>query len=120
MPAHAPGGLTASHGSDAPSGGGADEPVPESGVDAPARLLAGPIPPYPPAASEAAIEADVPLEIVVDTAGQVVRARALKHVGYGLDGAAERGVRAYRFTPAVRHGQATAVRMKWTIAFRLQ
>jgi len=114
----APGGVTASQGASETPGG---EPlaVPESGVDVPARLLMGGVPSYPPQASEAAIEADVPLEIVVDARGRVVGAHALTHAGYGLDDAAERTVRSYRFAPAIRQGHATPVRMKWTMLFRL-
>ena len=40
---------------------------------------------YPPAARQAEIETDLPLEIVVDGAGRVVSARAVGHAGYGLD-----------------------------------
>jgi len=114
----ASGGPSTHPGGSAPSGG-EGSPIPESGVDSPARLLSGGVPTYSPEATEAAIEADVPLEIVVDAGGRVRSARVLKHVGYGLDAAAERAVRSYRFAPAIRQGHATAVRMKWTMLFRL-
>ncbi len=114
-----PGGVSAAHGVDAPSEG--DAPLPETGVDSPARLLGGEsAPPYPPQAREQSIEADVPVEIVVDASGRVIRAHAMKHVGYGLDEAAERAVRGYRFSPAQVHGHATAVRVRWPVQFRLR
>jgi protein TonB len=89
-------------------------------VDVPARLLTtGPLV-YPPAARQAEIETDLPLEIVVDGAGRVVSARAVGHAGYGLDEAALRGIRDYRFTPALRAGRPVPVRMRWTVQFRLR
>jgi protein TonB len=106
----------------AESGAGTDqgEVRNEAAVDAPARLVSGGAPPYPRAASEAAIEADVALEIIVDASGHVRSARALQHVGYGLEEAALRALRGYRFRPAVFSGRPSAVRMKWTMQFRLQ
>ena len=55
----------------------------------------------------------------MDASGRVLSARVVKHVGYGFDEAAMRSIRAYVFQPAVSHGHATAVRMKWTMEFRL-
>jgi protein TonB len=92
----------------------------EGSVERPAHVLSAPTPVYPTEAREAGIEADVPLEIVVDASGRVLRAHVLQHAGYGLDAAAEKGVLAYRFSPALRHGRPTAVRMKWRMQFRLQ
>jgi TonB family protein len=92
----------------------------EREVDVPARLLAaGPLA-YPPAARQAQIEIDFPLEIVVDATGRVVSARAVSRAGYGLDEAALLGIRGYRFSPAMRAGHAVAVRMRWTVQFRLR
>jgi protein TonB len=100
--------------------GGLDSAPGEAEVDTPARLVYGGAPTYPAEARAQGIEADLPLEIVVDDHGRVARARVLKDVGYGLVAAALSGVRAYRFSPAVRFGRPTAVRMKWTMLFRLQ
>jgi TonB family protein len=116
--AASPGGASASDGAVASFGGAADV-LPEAVVDSGARFLSGNEPAYPPQAGASAVEADVPLEIVVDASGQVVTAHVVKHVGYGFDEAAVRSVRAYVFLPATSHGHATAVRMKWTMAFRL-
>lgn len=96
------------------------EPVPEASVDIAAKLLVGAAASYPREAEAAGVEADVPLEIVVDGAGAVASARALAHVGYGLDEAAVHGVRAYRFSPARRAGRALAVRMRWVMRFQLR
>lgn len=99
--------------------GDAAETYPESGVSSRARLLEGAPPEYPPAARAAAVEADLPLEIVVNASGSVVDARLLRHAGYGLDEAALRAIRAYRFAPAQRAGHGVSVRMRWVVDFRL-
>jgi protein TonB len=88
-------------------------------VSSRARLLEGRPPEYPAAARAAAVEAELPLEIVVDASGSVVDARPLQHVGYGLDEAALRAIREYRFVPAQRAGRGVSVRMRWVIDFRL-
>ncbi len=101
------------------SGASSEETLPESRVSVPARLLVkGPVP-YPALARAAEIEADVPVEIVVDTSGRVVEARALARSGYGLDEAAVTGVRGYRFSAALRDGRSVRVRMRWVVQFRL-
>lgn len=97
-----------------------EEPVPEAAVDTAASLLTGNAASYPREAEAAGIEASVPLEIVVDRTGAVIDARALTRVGYGLDEAAVRGIRAYRFSPARRAGKPLAVRMRWLMRFQLR
>jgi hypothetical protein len=52
--------------------------------------------------------------------GVVVSARALGRVGYGLEEAAVRSIRGYRFEPARRTGHPVAVRMRWTMRFELR
>jgi len=96
------------------------EPTPEASVEIPARLLAGSSPSYTREAEAAGVEADVPLEIIVDGAGSVIGARTLSHVGYGLDQAALASVRAYRFSPARRAGKTVPVRMRWLVRFQLR
>jgi protein TonB len=95
-------------------------PISEGIADAPAKLVAGAPPAYTAAAQAAGVEADVPLEIVVDSAGSVQSARVLGHAGYGLDEAALGAVRGYRFAPARRAGKAVAVRMRWLMRFQLR
>jgi TonB family protein len=94
--------------------------VPGSMVDAPASLVSGAAPAYTAEAQAAGVEADVPLEIVVDERGNVTEARILRRVGYGLDQVAERSVRAYRFEPARRAGHPVATRMRWVVQFQLR
>jgi TonB family protein len=89
-------------------------------VSVPARLLSSVPVRYPAQASAAEIEAEVPLEIVLDAQGVVVQARALSAVGYGLSDAAVEAVRHYRFSPALRDGHAVRVRMRWTVSFQLR
>jgi protein TonB len=107
-----------------PSGAGrpSDEPGPlgEGDVSVPARLITPSPLVYPPAARQAGIEIDLPVEIVVDATGRVVAARGLGRAGYGLDEAALRAIRAYRFSPAIRAGRPVPVRMRWTVQFRLR
>ena len=102
----------------APSGPA--QPVAEASVDVPAKLIRGDSPSYTHEAEAAGIEADVPMEIVVDAAGSVIGARALSRVGYGLDEAALKSVRGYRFSPAQRGGKAMPVRMRWMMRFQLR
>jgi TonB family protein len=92
----------------------------ESQVSVPARLLASVAARYPNQARYADLEADVPLEIVVDAHGHVVSARVQKHGNLGFDEAAIAAVRAYRFSAALKNGHAVSVRMRWTVQFRLR
>jgi protein TonB len=108
-------------GSNSPSlGGTADTPLSSASVDVPARLRAGNVPAYTPAALAAGIEGNVPLEIVIGETGLVTSARGLEHVGYGLDEAARQSVLGYRFTPAMRKNRPVPVRMRWLMRFQLR
>ena len=110
----------ATGGSNVPPAGTFDPILLESTVDVPARLQSSVPVVYPEAARAAEIEADVLLELVVDSDGRVASARPLAAHALGLTDAAVRAVRAYRFTPARRVGRPVRVRMRWTVAFRLQ
>lgn len=94
--------------------------VSERDVNVPARLLSSSPLVYPPVARKAEIETDFPVEIVVDANGRVAAARAVSRVGYGLDEAALRAIREYRFSPALRAGRPVRVRMRWNVQFRLR
>ncbi len=96
-----------------------ESPLPEEGVSSPARLVQGAAPPYPDGARRERIQADVPLEIVVSSAGVVEAARPLSHPGHGLDDAAVAAVQRYRFRPAAKDGHPVGVRMRWIMQFRL-
>jgi TonB family protein len=117
--ASAPGGVTARDGAAVPSGGGA-ETVTEEGVDARPVLLTGDAPPYPAAAAAAGIEVNVPVAIVIGVDGAVEDARAQGQFGYGLEEAATKAVRSYRFSRGLRGGKPVRVRMTWTVMFRLK
>ena len=110
----------AAAGTPASGAGPTGDTVGESDVSSPARLLAASPLVYPPAARQAELEVDFPVEIVVDVDGRVVAARAITRAGYGLDEAALRAIRAYRFSPAMRAGRPVRVRMRWTVQFRLR
>jgi TonB family protein len=105
---------------DEANGTATSTPIDATLADTPARLLQGEAPSYTRAAEAAGIEAEVPLEIVVDASGRVRSARALTHVGYGLDEAAIQGISKYRFSPALRRTAAVAVRMQWRMRFQLR
>jgi protein TonB len=92
----------------------------DRGASVPAYLVSSGRPEYPSEARSAAIEADVPLEIVVDEGGHVVASDLLHQAGHGFDEAALRAIRNYRFAPAQRDGHPVRVRMRWTVAFRLE
>jgi TonB family protein len=95
-------------------------PLPEEGVSRGARLASSMSPAYPAAARAQEIEADVVLAIVVASTGEVIDARVLKTAGYGFDQAALSAVRVARFFPAERDGRRVAVRMRWSVSFRLR
>jgi TonB family protein len=97
-----------------------EAPVEEDHVSLAAHLVQSVLPAYPADAREEGIEADVPLEIVVDKSGAVKSASPLAHAGYGFDESALSAIHHYRFSPAARSGQAVAVRMKWVVQFRLK
>jgi periplasmic protein TonB len=94
-------------------------PTPDGSLDARPGLVSGSVPVYPPEAVRDGVEADVPVELLLDRSGAVTEARSLSHVGHGLDEAALRAVRTYRFTRGLRRGRPVRVRMKWTVVFRL-
>jgi protein TonB len=113
-------GITATTGRTTTAGAVSNAPIAEASVEIPAKLGAGAAPAYTAQALAAGVESDVPLELVIDANGAVASARALHHVGYGLEEAALRSVRSYRFTPARRAGVSVAVRMRWLMRFQLQ
>ncbi len=96
------------------------EPLAQEAVDAQARLVAGAAPAYPDAARAEGVEGDVRVELVVGTSGTVESARVVRGIGHGLDDAALRAVRQFRFAPASKAGQPVRVRMAWSVQFRLR
>lgn len=95
-------------------------PFAESDVSRRATLLSSAPASYPNDARMSELEADVPLEIVVDTNGAVIDARVLQQrSGSGFDESALAAIRRYRFKPAERDGHPVIVRMRWVVQFRL-
>lgn len=74
---------------------------------------------YPEAARREGIEGDVRLELLVDERGEVAEARLLQRAGHGFDEVAPDAARRIRFEPAQRGGRPVAVRIQWTLKFRL-
>ena len=104
-----------------PAGADGDAvPLPEEGVSSPARPSTPISPAYPAEARAQEVEADVVLGIVVASTGEVLDAHVLEPVGFGFDESALLAVRAARFVPAERDGRRVAVRMRWSVAFRLR
>jgi protein TonB len=93
--------------------------IPEASVDAKARLVRGLAPAYPDAQRADGVQGDVRLELVVGVSGAVESARVIRGV-VGLDDAALRAVREFRFAPATKEGRAVPVRMIWSMQFRLR
>jgi len=101
--------------------GASDETTYDEGdVTTPATLLSHVDATYPREAWSSGIEADVPVEIVVDARGSVVRARVVAGAGHGFDDAALASIKSYRFAAARRDGRAVPVRVRWSVQFRLR
>ena len=85
----------------------------------PPHLLQSHDAPYPPAARQAGLEAEVELELVVDANGNVVSSVVVKPAGHGFDEAAQQASLRFRFSPARRDGRAVASRIRYHYLFRI-
>jgi protein TonB len=74
---------------------------------------------YPEAARREGLEGDVKLELLVGEGGEVTEVRVLQPAGHGFDEVAPAAARRIVFEPAQRGGRAVAVRIQWTLKFRL-
>jgi TonB family protein len=83
----------------------------------PVKLFA-PQPTYPPAEWVAAVEGDVTLRATVDQAGLVAAVEVLQGVSPGLDEAAVRALKSWRFHPARRGVEP--VRFEQVLTFRFR
>jgi protein TonB len=99
---------------------GEAEPIAAERATTPARLLTGAPLEYPARARAEGTEANVILELVVDTGGRVTSARVARSAAPSFDEAALGAVRNYRFAPAALDGRAVSVRMRWSVEFRLR
>lgn len=75
--------------------------------------------PYPSQAQELGLEGTVGLSIVITTAGEVAEASVVEGLGRGFDEAALEAVRRFRFSPAMRGGEAFSVRIRYDYVFEL-
>ncbi len=74
---------------------------------------------YPEAARRDGVEGDVRLELLVSETGAVTEVRVLTRAGHGFDEVAPQAARRIVFRPAERGGRPVAVRIPWTLKFRL-
>lgn len=88
-------------------------------LDRTPRAKVQPAPEYPFALRQAGIEGSVVVEFEVDTAGQVVTARALNGTTPEFAQAAVRAVLKWRFEPGRKDGRAVPFRMVVPIGFSL-
>lgn len=90
--------------------------VPETRLATPPRLLGRADPAYTDDARAAGVEGEMVLLLAIDETGRVSSARVLRGLGHGLDGAAIRAARSFRFAPATAEGRPvrTQIRFTWT------
>jgi periplasmic protein TonB len=99
-------------------GGTGDIPVPVTDYDRPPRLIRQVKPRYPQEAFVKKVEGVVVVEILIDAAGRVARARVIRSAPL-LDEAALEAVRSWVFEPAVRHGRPVATAAVAPVSFRI-
>ncbi len=93
-------------------------------ADADAEPLAGnPLPDYPAAALQAGIEGDVIARLQIDSSGNVSELSIVARQGASdarLDDAATAALRQWRFSPAMRDGQAVSSVVQVPVEFRTE
>lgn len=95
-------------------------PLPVGGdVSAPVKIY-HPLPSYTEVARRAGVEGVVVLRAVVDKNGDVVDAKILRGLSFGLDQEALRTVRTWKYEPATLNGKPVAVFISVTARFSLQ
>jgi protein TonB len=93
-------------------------PVPIRDYDRPPRLLRQTSPRYPEVAFIKKVQGVVVVELLIDDAGRVARARVIQSVPL-LDAAAMATVRQWSFAPAVKHGRPVATLALAPVTFRI-
>jgi protein TonB len=88
-------------------GGTGTGPVPVYDYDSPPRILRQRKPTYPSEAFVQKVQGVVLLEILIDSAGRVARARVIHSIPL-LDAAALEAVHSWIFSPAIQHGRPVA------------
>jgi protein TonB len=94
-------------------------PTDEYLLSRPPQVIGDVRPVYPPEAKAKNIEGSVKVEILIDAQGVVREARILSGLGYGTDESALDAARKLRFRPAEASGKPVAVRVPFTVNFRL-
>jgi TonB family protein len=75
---------------------------------------------YPEAERRAGREGDVQLDVHIDPAGRVSGVDVVGSAGTAFDDAAKKVIQSARFSPAMVKEKAVAVKIRQTIAFRLE
>ncbi len=88
-------------------------------VDKPPRIRKRVKPEYTPEMLENRIEGAVRMRVLIDIDGKVKEATALNDLGFGASERAVAACKKMEFEPALRDGQAVAVRIIITIRFKL-
>jgi periplasmic protein TonB len=97
---------------------GTDTTTPQENVDQQPVPLRITQPRYPPEAFRKGIGGTVELEILIDEAGRVAGTRVVKSVP-GLDAAAIRCVKEWRFRPARKAGRPVSTIASAPVTFRI-
>ena len=74
---------------------------------------------YPQQAKRQRIEGAVIIDADIDENGTLIRTKVVKEAGFGFEEAAVEMLEASEFSPAIIDGRPVAVRMRFTIEFRL-
>lgn len=94
-------------------------PTDEYLLSRPPQLMNEVRPVYPPEAKAANIEGSVKVEILIDAEGRVREVKVLSGPGHGMNESALEAARQLRFRPAEASGKAVAVRVPFTVNFKL-
>jgi len=84
------------------------------------KLLFKPSPRYSQEALQYNIKGNVRLSVVFSRDGRIDDVKVVSGLGHGLDEAAIDAVKQFKFTPAMRSGQAVSVKMEIVISFNLR
>lgn len=103
-----------------PGGGGGSFSRPVQAVTQPVTVTYSVKPVYTSEAHAAGVQGEVVLRVRFAANGRVEILSVVQPLGHGLDQSAENAVRQYRFTPAIRNGQAvdqtTIVHVRFQLA----
>ena len=97
-------------------GGTGTGPVPVYDYDSPPRILRQRKPTYPSEAFAQKVQGVVLIELLIDSAGRVARARVIHSIPL-LDAAALEAVHEWIFSPAIQHGRPVATIARAPVSF---